>query len=286
MVLVKYGLKVKRLPLLESNGFGRSPEFGVRTLPVKNLPLFWLEVRWMSGQWVWRTLNSEEDTRGKGNVLAHGWRTFQDRVYFRNPNVVLLELFDKSPPEAMVESMTEEVLIPASEFQGLYVGDAGYRVDPESPVLTNGMSFVWNGAAYRLWLPQNYAPSIESVLRLSHEKLRLDIYPKSLKAVFSAGLNSVSVQGELVRVLWMYAVEKQQGAGWVDSNTALAAWVSLGGNSHSDVARISWERNKLRKVLLDLSVQEVDRLFERYRQQTVWFHRLSLNPDQIAILSE
>ena len=78
-------------------------------------------------------------------MLAHGWRTFQDRVYFRNPNIVLLELFDKSPPEAMVESMTEGVLIPTSEFQGLHVGDAGYRVDFDSNILTNGESFVWKG---------------------------------------------------------------------------------------------------------------------------------------------
>ena len=240
----------------------------------------------MSGQWVWRTLNSEEDTRGRGSLLAHGWRTFQDRIYFRKPNILVLELFDKSPPEAMVESLTDETLIPTSEFQGLHIGDAGYRVDPGSPILQNGTSFVWKGEAYRLWLPQNYAPSIESVLRLSNENLRLDIYPKSLRAVFSAGLNSASVQGEMVRVLWMYAVEKQQGTGWVDSNTALEAWITLGGNSSSDVARISWERNKLRKHLLDQSVQGVDQLFERYRQNKMWFHRINLEPKQISILAE
>ena len=284
MVLLKYGLRVKRLPLLESNGFGRSPEFAMRSIPIKNLPLFWLEVRWMSGQWVWRALNSQEDTRGRGSLLAHGWRIFQDRVYFRNPNIVLLELFDKSPPEAMVESMTEGTLIPTPEFAGLHVGDAGYRVAPEDAILNNGESFVWKGDAYRLWLPQNYAPSIESVLRLSHEKLKLDIYPKSLRAVFSAGVNSISIQGEVVRVLWMYALEKLESSGWVDSNTALEAWINLGGNSGSDVARISWERNKLRKQLLDQSVQGVDQLFERYRQQTVWFHRLSLDANQISIL--
>ena len=85
----------------------------------------------------------------------------------------------------------------------------------------------------------------------------------------------------------MYAVEKQQGTGWVDSNTALAAWVELGGNSSSDVARISWERNKASQAnLLDQSVQGVDQLFERYRQHTLWFHRLSLEPNQIFILTE
>ena len=286
MILLKYGLKVKRLPLLESNGFGRSPEFGMRTIPVNNLPLFWLEVRWMFGQWVWRALNSEEETRGKGSVLAHGWRTFQDRVYFQNPGSVLLELFDKSPPEAMVESLTEGTLIPTSEFHGLHVGDAGYRVNLESAILTNGESFVSQGDAYRLWLPQNYAPSIESILQLSHEALRLDVYPKSLRAVFSAGMNSVAIQGELVRVLWMYALERKQGEGWVDSITALEAWVNLGGNPNSDVPRISWERNKLRKLLLDQSVQGVDQLFGRFRRNTVWFHRLSLEPSQIAILTE
>ena len=285
MILLKYGLKVKRLPLLESNGFGRSPEFGMRMIPVKNLPLFWLEVRWMSGQWVWRTLNSAEETRGKGGVLAHGWRIFQDRVYFRSPNIVLLELFDNGPPEAMVESLTEGSLIPTSEFNGLHIGDAGYRVNMESAILTNGESFVWKGEAYRLWLPQNYAPSIERILQLSHETLRLDIYPKSLRAVFSSGMNSVVIQGELVRVLWMYALERLQGDGWVDSITALDAWIKLGGNRNSDVARISWERNKLRKLLLDQAVQGVDQLFERYRQQTVWFHRLSLDQSQIAILT-
>ena len=75
-------------------------------------------------------------------------------------------------------------------------------------------------------------------------------------------MNSVAIQGELVRVLWMYALEKQQGTGWVDSITALEAWVSLGGNSSSDVARISWERNKLR--LLDQSVQGVDQSTSKY----------------------
>jgi hypothetical protein len=286
MVLLKYGLKVKRLPLLESNGFGRSPELGLRNIPVKNLPLFWLEVRWMSGQWVWRSLNSEDDTKGKGNILPHGWRTFQERVYFRNPNVVLLELFDASPPEAMVESLTEGQLIPTSEFLGLHIGDAGYRIDPEGDVLTNGSSFVHQGQAYRLWLPQNYAPSVESILHLSDENIKLDIYPKSFKAVFSAGANSAVIQGEMVRVLWMYSIERQTGEGWVDSNTALDAWMNLGGNASSDVARISWERNKLRKHLLDQSVLGVDHLFERYRQNAVWFHRLSLSSSQIAILEE
>lgn len=286
MVLLKYGLKVKRLPLLESNGFGRSPEFGMRTIPVKNLPLFWLEIRWMSGQWVWRALNSEEETRGKGGVLAHGWRTFQERVYFRSPNLVMLELFDDSPPEAMVESLTENRLIPTNEFQGLHVGDAGYRVEPEGAVLTNGASFVWKGDAYRLWLPQSYSPSVESVLQVDNEDLRLDIYPKSLRAVFSLGVNSASIQGEVVRVLWMYALERRRGEGWVDSGTALEAWIDLGGNKSSDVARISWERNKLRKQLLDQSVLGVDHLFERYRQNTIWFHRLNLNINQIAILDE
>ena len=58
---------------------------------------------------------------------------------------------------------------------------------------TEPLSF---GKGPQTLVTQNYAPSIESVLRLSHEKLRLDIYPKSLKAVFSAGLNSASIQGE------------------------------------------------------------------------------------------
>ena len=70
-----------------------------------------------------------------------------------------------------------------------------------------------------------------------------------------------------------------------------AASAQCSGATHqeiggSDVARISWERNKLRKLLLDQSVQGVDQLFERYRQNTVWFHRLSLAPLQIAILAE
>ncbi len=284
MILLKYGLRVKRLPLLESNGFGRSPEFGMRSIPVKNLPLFWLEVRWMSGQWVWRALNSEEDTKGKGGVLPHGWRTFQDRIYFRNPNVVMLELFDQSPPEAMVESLNANKLVPISEFQGLHIGDAGYRVDPEGPVLQNGASFVMHGEAFRLWIPQNYAPSVESTLVLSDEQCRLDIYPKQLKAVFTQGRNSASLQGEVVRVLWVYAQERLESGGWMDSSIALERWIQYGGNPTSDVARISWERNKIRKHLLDQSVLSVDSLFERYRQGTAWSHRLNFEPSQLSIL--
>ncbi len=284
MILLKYGVKVKRLPLLESNGFGRSPEFGMRTIPVKNLPLFWLEVRWMSGQWVWRVLNSEDETRGKGALLQHGWRTFQERIYFRNPNIVLLELFDSSPPEAMVEALNAGTLIPTSEFQGLHIGEAGYRIDPEAPVLANGESFVYKSEAYRLWIPQNYAPSVESVLSVSDVDCRLDIYPTLLKATFSSGRNSVTIQGEMVRILWVYAKERLQGEGWLETATALEAWIDLGGNTSSDLARVSWERNKIRKQLLDQSVLGVDQLFERYRQGTLWSHRLKLTAQQIAIV--
>jgi len=284
MILLKYGLRVKRLPLLESNGFGRSPEFGMRSIPVKNLPLFWLEVRWISGQWAWRALNLEDETRGKGALLPHGWKTFHDRIYFRNPNVVLLELFDDGPPEVMIESLSANTLIPVSEFQGLHIGDAGYRVDRSMPLLSNGDSFVWNGGAYRLWIPQNYAPSIETTVLLSDPLCRLDIYPNLLKATFSLGRNSISLQGELVRMLLVYARERLNGEGWVESTTALDAWVAAGGNANSDVARVSWERNKIRKQLLDQSVLGVDHLFDRFRQGTVWSHRLNLHPKQVSII--
>ena len=176
-------------------------------------------------------------------------------------------------------------MIPVSEFQGLHIGDAGYRAEPEGALLHNGASFVMKGEAFRLWLPQNYAPSVESTLMLSDNQCRLDIYPQDLKAIFTQGRNSASLQGEMVRVLWVYAQERLESDGWIDSLTALERWTEYGGNTSSDVARVSWERNKIRKYLLDQSVLSVDSLFERYRQGTVWFHRLSFESKQISILT-
>ena len=79
MVLLKYGLRVKR-SFVGEQWVWKESRIWNENHPKKILPLFWLEVRWMSGQWVWRALNSEDDTRGKGSVLTHGWRAFQVKI--------------------------------------------------------------------------------------------------------------------------------------------------------------------------------------------------------------
>lgn len=285
MILLKYGLRTKRLPLLESNGFGRSSELGLRRIPVQGLPLFWLEIRWLNHQWAWRALNAESETKGKGSILQNGWRELVDRIVFQAAIPVQIEIFDKSPPQVLVESLQGGSITSIDEFQGLHVSDLGYRAESDGPLLNNGEVFVLNGTPYRLWIPQSYAPSVDSSFLLSDPHLQLDIYPQDLRAELSIGPRVIQIQGEFVRILWVYAQARLDGEGWLDSFDALSFWVYNGGNAGSEAARVSWERNKLRKVLLEQQAFGVDALFERYRQGTNWHHRLGLSANQIAIHS-
>ena len=285
MILLKYGLRTKRLPVLESNGFGRSQELGLRRIPVKGLPLFWLEIRWLGNQWVWRVLNAENETKGRGPLLSNGWRELTDRIIFQSTTKVQIELFDGSPPGVLVESLQNSTIVPVDEVRGLHVSDLGYRVDLDQPLLQNGEVFVLEGHPYRLWIPQSYAPSIDSSFMVTDSDMTLDIFTSELRAEFSIGQRTVSIQGEFVRVLWVYAQERVDGEGWLDSQEALHLWIAFGGNSNSEAPRVSWERNKLRQALVDQQVFAVDNLFERFRQGVNWHHRLIFESTQITIVS-
>lgn len=282
-ILIKTGLQTKRLFLLDSNGFGRSPELGLGQIKLRMLPLFWLEIRWMNGQWLWRALNGEDSTVGKGTVITMGWRQFIGSIKY--DSFVEIELLQDTPPIILIENITQKKRSPIQEFNGLHVSDLGYHLEVDSPLLQNGEIFVLEGMPYRIWIPQYYVPSRESICAVSTDGYHLDLYAQSLKAVFSWPHHSVELVGEYVRVLILYALErKNSDEGWINTQEAYEVWLELGGNANSPIKRLSWERNKLRASLLENKVSQVDSLFERQRHGTQWSHRFTLNPENITII--
>ena len=201
---------------------------------VKGLPLFWLE-SWLGNQWVWRVLNAENETKGRGPLLSNGWRELTDRIIFQSATKVQIEWFDGSPPGVLVESLQNSTIVPVDEVRGLHVSDLGYRVDLDQPLLPNGEVFVLEGHPYRLWIPQSYAPSIDSSFMVTDSDMTLDIFTSELRAEFSIGQRTVSIQGESLSVYWCMH-KRVDGEGWLDSQEKLwHLWrLRLVGNLNSE----------------------------------------------------
>ena len=76
----------------------------------------------------------------------------------------------------------------------------------------------------------------------------------------------------------MDAVEKQQGqAGWLLTPLWLRGWNLV----ETAAVTLLESRGAKQTSVIGPICARVDQLFERYRQHTVWLHRLSLEPNQI-----
>lgn len=281
-ILLKTGTQTRQILLLESNGFGRSPELGAGSIEHTQIPFFWIEIRWLNSMWVWRVLNSDDKTTGKGEIVYFGWRKFEGTI--RLQQFCEIELIDNRPPEVLIENVNSKQRLSASMCTWLCVGDNGYSLGEQEPILQHGQCFVVENVVYRIWLLQSYAPSRESICSISSPTCRLEIRRASLEAVFKDKDVSVIVQGEFVRVLLVYAIDRMETDGWLCAQNAYDEWVNLGGNAQSEPLRISWERNKLRALLLQHGVTEVDRLFDRQRIGATWFHRLCFPAEKITLV--
>ena len=66
--------QTREVPLARSSLLGRH---GIchAVITHRDVPLHWLEVRWLHHQWAWRALHEDTSrTRGAGKVLGDGWR--------------------------------------------------------------------------------------------------------------------------------------------------------------------------------------------------------------------
>ena len=281
----------RQAPLSDVTLVGRHRTCGL-SIPTANIPLFWLEIRWLSEQWAWRALNQAEQTRGPGATHPSGWRLLThahlDAAIHLGP--VRLRLRDLSPPEPLLEYLATHRRVPARPSPPTLILEGGeYKLNTGhlSLPLRDGDVFTLGPEPVRIWLPQSAAQTERATLSLESASLCLEFGDDPCTAEFSAGITSATIHGEDVRMLRVYAEAKAFDArdadcGYLTAAEAFDAWVRLGGNPESSVQRVSWLRNRLRKNLEEHDVAGGE-LFERRRLGATWQHRLRLASDRIFL---
>ena len=121
---------------------------------------------------------------------------------------------------------------------------------------------------------------------LALHEATLDVDPEALRATFTFREREVTVEGEAVRILWVFAEVRVAGSedgGWMSAAETFAAWQEAGGNPGSSQKRMSWERGKLRTELRRQGVHGASGLFVKKGSGPKTLLRLDLLPERIHI---
>lgn len=263
----------RTVPLASSTLVGRAWACHARISHLA-APLYWLEIRWLSGAWAWRALAADARTRGGGPFLSSGWRALTP-AGGRAPRVSLgpdlwVELRDSGPPLpflADAESgapVEPEAVDHAVELRADAVFALGSDGLPGEP-LADGAIVVVDGRALRVHVPVVEADTLGARVDLGAHDLVVDIDVEAQVARFSQGHAEVSARGACVRLLAAYLAARAANVpngGWLTPDEAHAGWVALGGPADASPARVAWERAKLRAQLSRAGATQVDALYE------------------------
>ncbi len=279
------------IALSSSTLIGRAYNCDVRMLS-RRVPNYWLEIRWIRQAWAWRALTAEGATRGVGKVLEHGWRLFPKSS--PSSRIVLgthawVALVDPTPPQPLARCLRSGAVREGEELRKLLQQRNDGQVTRSALGGVDEAIVLEGEHVWRLDIPQSRAdtPTQAHVPRLSDDLHSLSIDPDALRATFAVGEVVVSVQGEPVRTLLVYARECIRGGdGWLDNETAWRRWLMSGGNDSSTSDRLGWDRGKLRRTLRAHGVDDVGALFETRRQHGTPQIRLGVGADSIEIVGE
>ncbi len=277
----------RAVPLGASTRVGRHWSSDV-VLPLPQVPLHWLEVRWLGANWAWRALGALDRTVGASAPDTDGWRPLRcsngrgTRVRFEGVGAV--ELVDDGPPQLVLHDVqSSERLEQDDALDWVEVVDERAYVlgtDPPRRPLADGEVFAAEGRIWRVLLPDPTQKTVQPALDLAHPRCELDAQID--EARFSVGERGVVLRGEAARVLRVYAIARgEEKGGWLDASDARQRWVELGGNRESPPERIAWERGKIRTRLSVLGVCNVDILFETRRMGPFTEVRLTLPPERV-----
>ena len=275
---------VRALPLAASTLVGRHPAAHVR-VEGPRIPLLWLEIRWHGSVWGWRAVGALDRTRGTGAALPDGWRTFAAGARLRLEDVLSVELVTDSAPIAMLVDPDTSELAPPDVLERLVemregrlipvaaegdttaaLADGEILADPARERRAPGRVAGW-----RICLPDAPPPTVQARIDLARP-YTLAFDDGDTHVTLLQGDASASVRGECARVLAVFVAARRDDlptGGWLTPLAAWDAWVARGGNPESPVARLSWERAKLRQQLAKQGVAGLDGLFEVERLPAV-----------------
>lgn len=153
--------------------------------------------------------------------------------------------------------------------------------------LKTGATFIHNGEACTLFVPNLEEDTAIPRLNLAHSDLRLEIDSQNLCAIFSSGEAETEIHGESIRALLAYAsvrsLEHYPEGGWLNSDEVFSKWLELGGNKTSSKERLGWERGKIRTLLSGKGTVGTKHLFELKRKANAAEVRLNILAKNITI---
>ncbi len=257
-----------------------------------DVPLRWLELRWLDNCWGWRALSREGDTLGAGSWLRPGWRRLalskKGKTQLRLRSVVALELIEDGPPQPYaVDLQNGRVLRRMALEERLQAAGFKQWRSPVGEPLQDGAVIILDGHPVRLHLPQRAPQAALKVLSILHPDALLKLKPDSLSGALEIAPTRIDLQREMVRGLLPYAEARlqdgRQDGGWLTRDEAFSRWLELGGNPDSDARRMGWVRGKIRNHLARSGLASLDRLFESQRMGQWYGTRLGLQLEQIYL---
>ena len=291
---------LRRFELMETTLVGRHWQCNA-VLSSIEVPLYWLEIRWLSDHWAWRCLSGSEKTKGAGKATNDGWRRWRTRSssppIISLPDGVSVELVDPSPPVFHLQDQyTGEQFYGDALLELVELTEGGYTLqngelesDDGWNHLRDGSLIQTKGRVLRVWRPSGWQPTNSPTLSLSSSGLYLTIDGEQLIATFTQHDAEVTIKGSPVRLLLTYAMAVLDGpwneaSAFLTTEQAYERWVKHGGHLDSEPKRLAWERGKLRSLLVKAGAVGVNELFARRRAGTAWSHRLNIAPVMITII--
>ena len=209
------------------------------------------------------------------------WKKFSKII--RLHNEISLELLSDDKPQTLIENIETKEKWPIEEFKVSIEKKHGTYIWNQKQ-LKNASLFHHEEEYYQLWdASAQHTLTQEDVINILSSKCYLDINLSENTATFTDGNQTLSLSGEAVKILYLYASTIQDQNPWVSTQEAYETWISHGGNPQSTMDRISWQRNKLCKRLEKENVQNSRKLFARKKEGQEWTHKLNLIPQNVTV---
>lgn len=267
------------VPLSPSTRLGRHWSNDV-VISDPTMPLHWVEVRWEERKWRFRCFTGEGRTRAKG-PRSGDWTGLRAEGSQRSrvtiDEIGYFELTDATEPRPMLVDIRTGFRHTGHEVEGVIFA---------SGITAEGGTLFWGGRLFRI---EGVAPLIAAQvgdIDIAHPGCHIDVDLDTLTAQISQGNAQVVLEGEPVRTLAVYVAARASGEeeGWLSSGDAYAAWLHYGGSETSPIARIGWERGKLRRGLSSHGVDNTKALFSVRRRGAKSAVRLGLDSERVRLL--
>jgi hypothetical protein len=291
-VSIRVNNEKRRLQLSRSSLFGRH-QICHGHLSHRDVPLHWLEIRWLGDGWGWRLLQGGSSrTKGTGKALSGGWRVLALGGDVRCGSDVIVELEDAGAPALFAQDLESgeclqgEALEEWVEIWKGCVYPLGSDHELERAIGDCEVRVIL-GRAFRFYVPGMLVNTDRQRLSIAHPECALDLMPKLMQAVFTVGEAEVLIKGECVRVLLAYARARVEDTidegGWLSRRELFQLWQQLGGHEHSSEERVGWEKGKLRTRLTRAGAVGAETLFENRYFEGSALSRLVLPAERVFI---